>query len=51
MKEIFVSVSTHHHLNTTEKHQVAAWCVDLLAIVLLVSGEEDEDDHGLATRD
>ena len=32
------------------KRQVAAWCVDLLAIVLSVSGEEEED-HGLAMRD
>lgn len=31
------------------EHQEAAWCVDLLAIVLLVSGEEE--DHGLAMRD
>ena len=30
-----------------EERQVAAWCVDLLAI-LSVRGEED---HGLATRD
>lgn len=32
------------------EHQEAAWCVDLLAIVLLVSGEEEED-HGLSMHD
>lgn len=41
----FHPLPPQHH----EDHQVAAWCVDLPAIVLLVSGEEK--DHGLAMRD